>query len=153
MVAPHIPVTDFTISTDKMLIEMTWVIPAVRSLWNAQGMEQDERICEAVASEKSLCFGLYRHIGFDPVELDIIGFARVVGDGVTFSSIMDLVIEEQYRKQGLGTKFMWDILEHPEVKCTYCILGTELAELPEAAARFFKKFGFQPCSGVMARDQ
>jgi GNAT superfamily N-acetyltransferase len=151
MVATHIPVSEFSISTDKMLIDCTWLVPELQSMPWGKGADLT-RICDAISSDKSLCFGLYRKIGFDPVELDMIGFARVVGDGVSFSSIMDLVIEEQYRKQGLGIKLMQDILEHPEVKGTCCIVGTELAELPEAAARFFKKFGFHPCSGVIARD-
>jgi ribosomal protein S18 acetylase RimI-like enzyme len=150
MVAMAIPVTEFTISTDKKLIDCTWLVPEIQSMPWGKGAAVD-RICDAISSDKSLCFGLYRHVG-EPVQLDMIGFARVVGDGITFSSIMDLVIDEQYRKQGLGTRLMQDILEHPEVKGTCCILGTELAVLPESAAKFYKKFGFNPCSGVMVRE-
>jgi ribosomal protein S18 acetylase RimI-like enzyme len=104
-----------------------------------------------VASEHSLCFGVYRNASKEAV-LEQIGFARVVGDGVSFSSIMDVIIEGQYRRHGLGTMLMEEIIGHPDVKGTACILGTQFAFNPGATRRFYKKFGFNFCDGVMVRD-
>ena len=148
MVALHIPVTDYTISTDKNMLNMKWVIDELMAAPWGHWLTP-EKIVESIAFEACTCFGIYRSIGD---ELDQIGFARVISDCCTFSSIMDVVIEEQYRKQGLGTALLTEVCASPQVKDTICIIGTSGAVLPASAARFYKKFGFHGADGVMTRD-
>lgn len=123
----------FTISEDKMLLDMPWVIDRLmKSYWG--GRYTPEKIAEAVTN--SLCFGLYRRANEDA--FDQIGFARVVTDIATFSSLTDLYVDKEYRNLGLGTKIMEALMKHSGVRNTICILGTKHAHA------FYARFGFQP---------
>jgi len=48
-----------------------------------------------------------------------IGFARVVSDKTRFAYIMDVVVDKNYRKQGIGQLMIKNILDHPELKDVY----------------------------------
>jgi len=37
---------------------------------------------------------------------EIVGFGRIIGDGIRFSHIVDLNINERYRRKGAGTKLV-----------------------------------------------
>ncbi len=63
-----------------------------------------------------------------------IGFARVVTDKAVFSWLMDVVIDEEYRGNGLGRWLMECILQHPEIKFTRFALATT-----KDAHDFYKK--------------
>ncbi|MCM3412702.1 GNAT family N-acetyltransferase [Metabacillus litoralis] len=78
----------------------------------------------------SLSFGLYNG------EKQI-GFARVVTDKAVFSWILDVVVEDSYRGNGLGTWLMNCIFEHPEIKHTAFALATSDAH------DFYKNFNFR----------
>jgi GNAT superfamily N-acetyltransferase len=69
-----------------------------------------------------------------------------ITDGVTFSSLMDIYIERQYRNQGLGTRLINTMLAHPAIKPTICILSTQDAFL------YYEKFNFLSCGTVLKRD-
>lgn len=87
-----------------------------------------EQVQETI--ENSLCFGLY--------ERDTqIGFARAVTDGVVFSWLMDVIIDESHRGKGIGQWFLSCILEHPNIKNTRMGLATKDAH------GFYEKFGFR----------
>ena len=64
-----------------------------------------------------------------------IGFARVLTDDVTTFYLMDLVIEETYRRQGFGTILMDQIMK--ENGHLYGMLHTQDAEA------FYEKYGFR----------
>lgn len=90
-----------------------------------------ERTLEQVAAsvEQSLCFGLY-------INGQMVGFARVVTDYVTFSWLCDVVIDESHRKKGLA-KFMLEcVTAHPKLKTTKILLKTRDAH------GLYEKFGF-----------
>ena len=48
-----------------------------------------------------------------------IAFARVISDKTRFAYIMDVVVDDKYRKQGIGQSMIKHILEHPELKDVY----------------------------------
>ncbi len=48
-----------------------------------------------------------------------IAFARVVSDKTRFAYIMDVVVHEDYRKQGIGQLMIRHILGHPDLKDVY----------------------------------
>ena len=48
-----------------------------------------------------------------------IGFLRVVSDKVRFAYILDVVVHEDYRRQGIGQKMVKFTLSHPELKDVY----------------------------------
>ncbi|QOR64763.1 GNAT family N-acetyltransferase [Cytobacillus suaedae] len=78
----------------------------------------------------SLSFGLY-HSGKQ------IGFARVVTDYAVFSWILDVVIDDTYRGNGLGQWLMDCIFIHTDIKYTAFALATSDAH------DFYKKFDFK----------
>ena len=48
-----------------------------------------------------------------------IGFLRVVSDKVRFAYLMDTVVHEDYRRQGIGQRMVNFALSHPEMKDVY----------------------------------
>ena len=50
-------------------------------------------------------------------EAEVVGFGRIVGDGVRFSYIVDLNIAESCRRKGYGTKLVQELAK--SVKTTY----------------------------------
>ena len=68
-----------------------------------------------------------------------IGFLRVVSDKVQFAYLMDVVVAEDHRRQGIGQKMVKFALSHPELKDVYqWLLGTLDAH------GVYKKLGFEP---------
>jgi GNAT superfamily N-acetyltransferase len=67
-----------------------------------------------------------------------IGFARVISDKTRFAYIMDVVVHENYRKQGIGQLMINYILGHPDLKDVYqWLLRTRDAH------GVYKKVGFK----------
>ena len=71
--------------------------------------------------ETSLCFSIYHND-------ELIGFARVVSDYAVYSLILDVIIDEKYRRQGLATKLIDFINNHPKLKETNKVLWTRNAK-------------------------
>jgi N-acetylglutamate synthase-like GNAT family acetyltransferase len=70
-----------------------------------------------------------------------VGFARVISDKTRFAYIMDVVVDENYRKQGIGQLMIKYILNHPELKDVYqWLLKTKDAH------GVYKKVGFKVVS-------
>lgn len=90
------------------------------------------RSIETIAKtiETSLCFAIFHN--------DIqIGFARVVSDYAVYSLILDVIIDEKYRGNGLGKKLIELINNHPSIKDTSKVLWTKYAE------KLYSKCGFK----------
>lgn len=120
------------ISTDPARLDMRWVITTIRSSYWGEWLTpiQIMRACD-----HSLCFGAYSEDGKQ------IGFARFVTDHATFSSLTDLVVDEQWQRKGVGTALMRHALDHPHIKTTICILSSR------DARDFYAKFGFLHVGG------
>ena len=48
-----------------------------------------------------------------------IAYARVISDKTRFAYIMDVVVDNNFRKKGIGQLMIRHILEHPELKEVY----------------------------------
>lgn len=121
------------------MLDREWIVATLRaSYWG--GWLTEPQINQAI--DASLCFGLYTR-GIAPLQ---IGFARAVTDGATFSSVMDVIIREGWRRQGFGTALMEEVVRHPLVAPTICVLDTRNAH------RFYAKLGFLWAGHVMKRD-
>jgi GNAT superfamily N-acetyltransferase len=48
-----------------------------------------------------------------------IGYARAISDKTRFAYILDVYVDEQYRKQGIGQSMVKFILNHPSLKDIY----------------------------------
>ena len=84
-----------------MLKEVFWSI----------GIRKDEIV--QGARNSALLLGVFNSEGQQ------IGFARVVSDKTRFAYIMDVVVDKNYRKQGIGQLMIKNILEHPDLKDVY----------------------------------
>jgi len=107
----------------NMLKEVFWSV----------GIKKDEII--RGARNSALLVGTFNN---DNVQ---IGFSRVISDRTRFAYIMDVVVDENYRKQGIGQEMIKYILNHPDLKDVY-----QWVLLTKDAHGVYKKVGFKPLS-------
>ena len=70
-----------------------------------------------------------------------IGYGRVVSDKTRFAYILDMCIDENYRRKGIGQKIIHHILSHYELSDVY-----QWLLITKDAHDFYAKFGFKPVS-------
>ncbi|MDO5835343.1 MAG: GNAT family N-acetyltransferase [Methanobacterium sp.] len=70
-----------------------------------------------------------------------IGYARVVSDKTRFAYILDVYIQQDYRRKGVGQQIMEYILSHDELKDVY-----QWMLITDEAHGLYEKFGFRPVS-------
>jgi GNAT superfamily N-acetyltransferase len=118
---------NFRVSDGKESLELETIYK-----WLSTAYWASDRKKETVKAsiEHSLCFGLY-------YGSKQIGFARVVTDKVVFSWLMDVIVDDTYRGQGLGKWFLKCILEHPDV------INTRMGLTTKDAHTFYEKFKFE----------
>ncbi|PAY02733.1 GNAT family N-acetyltransferase [Pseudoalteromonas sp. HM-SA03] len=80
--------------------------------------------------ENSECFSLYD----DEIQ---IGFARVVSDFSTFGYIADVIVDPDYRGQGLGKWLVETVVNDPRWKGKFLMLATDDAH------GLYQKHGFK----------
>jgi GNAT superfamily N-acetyltransferase len=70
-----------------------------------------------------------------------IAYARVISDKTRFAYILDVIVDEKYRKQGIGQAMINHILSHPDLKDVY-----QWLLITKDAHGVYKKSGFNPVS-------
>ena len=66
----------------------------------------------------------------------LVGFARVISDGVYVAQILDLIVDESCRGRGLGSRMIARLLEHcAGIEVVMLTCGSE-------QERFYQRFGF-----------
>lgn len=75
---------------------------------------------------------------FTPENMQI-AFARVISDKTRFAYILDVIVDENYRRQGIGQAMMKHILSHPALKDVY-----QWLLITKDAHGVYKKVGFNP---------
>lgn len=129
--------TPVSISTDQSRLNLPWVLAQLRGTYWAS-VRDEQKTLEALRN--SVCFGVYQDEVLDGGEIALTGrqvaFARVVTDGAVFSSVMDVVVDEGLRRRGIGSLLMREVVSHPSVAGTVCILSTR------DAAGFYERHGF-----------
>lgn len=125
------------ISDLRSLIDSKWVCDRLikKSYWG-HWLTRDQ-VLSAIANSE--CFGAYTS-GDDPLRQ--IGFLRVVTDFSTFSSIMDVYVEESHRWRGIGRRLVETALASSACVGTINILSTKDAH------GFYAKFGYETCSAM-----
>jgi ribosomal protein S18 acetylase RimI-like enzyme len=68
-----------------------------------------------------------------------VGFLRVVSDKTRFAYILDVIVDENYRKQGIGQAMVRFLIGHPDLKDVY-----QWVLLTKDAHGVYKKTGFTP---------
>lgn len=129
---------NFTISSEKKHVGIDALHDMLsRSYWAKNRFRED--VEKSVAN--SICFSLLK-------DEEQIGFARVLTDGMAYAVILDMIIRDNLRSQGLGKWLMQCICEHPEVVPLRQVLWTGNAD------DFYRKGGFEEMSKLkfMARN-
>jgi ribosomal protein S18 acetylase RimI-like enzyme len=132
----------FIISTNRRRLDLEWVCRTLRGSYWGDHLSDSQIL---LALEHSLCFGVYE-LSADLPKLKQVGLARVVTDHACFSSVTDVIIDPAYRGRGLGTRLMRQVVEHPSVARTICVLASR------DSRALYAKVGFQPINFVMQRD-
>lgn len=130
---------DIFVSTDVSLLDREWVRRQIKTAYWGD-WRTDEIINTSLAN--SLCVGLYWRDpetggANHPEKYTQLGFARVVGDGATFSWICDVLVDPDHRGKGYGKFLVSQVVALPSVDKTVCILATRDAHA------LYEKFGFE----------
>lgn len=121
----------YYVSTDKNLLDK----PKIRNLlgdcfWSKNiPIEYVERFVK-----HSLCFGVYA----EDEDHKLVGFGRVISDFTTYAYVCDIVVDPQYRKQGIGNQLFRSIMAHSELKG----LKTWALRTSDEAKNIYLKNGF-----------
>ncbi len=118
---------EFTISTNKDLISLDRVAELLQNTYWAN-QRNKETIEKSLTN--SICIGVY-------LQGKMVGFARVVTDYATMYWLCDVVIDPEYRGNGLGKKLIETITAMDGLKGMIGILATRDAH------GLYEKYGFQ----------
>lgn len=77
----------------------------------------------------------------------LIGFCRVISDGVYKTFLFDVIVHNDYQNRGIGTLIMNTLLNHKKLADInhielYC---------PEKITKFYKKLGFDTRTSLLLR--
>ena len=70
-----------------------------------------------------------------------IGYARVISDKTRFAYILDVYVDENFRRNGIGQKMINYVLNHEELKDVY-----QWLLITDDAHGVYSKVGFNPVS-------
>jgi N-acetylglutamate synthase-like GNAT family acetyltransferase len=68
-----------------------------------------------------------------------VGYSRVISDKTRLAYILDVIVDERYRKQGIGQAMIKYILNHPALKDVY-----QWLLLTKDAHGVYRQVGFNP---------
>jgi len=99
--------------------------------WWTKGRQKND--VEKLIAKAGIIFAF-----IDPLNEELVGFARAMTDGVYKAMIFDIIVKETWRNTGLGRRLMDTIMEDPvlsQVKHRelYCL---------EEMVPFYEKWGF-----------
>jgi len=95
-------------------------------------------IYESDVIDKALPNSLFSVCAF--VNDEIVGMARIIGDGGLVYYIQDLIIKPKYQRQGMGKTLMNKIMEYIRTHASHnSIIGLMSAKGKES---FYEKYGF-----------
>lgn len=129
---------NFRISSEKEHVDVDTLQDLVKSSYWAK---HRSRAAVEKSVETSLCFSLFR-------DNEQIGFARVLTDTMAYAIILDMIIQEKFRGQGMGKWLLRCICDHPGVEPLRQVLWTGGGD------GFYRKTGFEEMSKLkfMARN-
>src|SRR4030042_2731284 len=78
-------------------------------------------------------------VGAFTADNEQIGYSRVISDKTRFAYILDVIVDNSYRKQGIGQAMIKFILNHQELKDVY-----QWMLLTNDAHEVYSKVGFNP---------
>ncbi|WP_407269425.1 GNAT family N-acetyltransferase [Radiobacillus sp. PE A8.2] len=118
---------NFLLTTDNQKIDVNQVYDLLKDTYWAK--DRPKYIVEETV-KNSLCFGIVK-------EQELVGFARVITDKVAFTWLLDVIIKDTYRGEGLGKWLMQCIMEHPD------IIHTSIGLATKDAHGLYEQYGFK----------
>jgi len=118
---------DFLISDDKGKLQINKICHLLNNSYWAENRPR-EIIEKSIVN--SICFGVYHNNSQ-------IGFARCVTDYATVYWLADVVIDTEYRKQGVGKALMEVVINYEELKGCFGVLATKDAH------GLYEQYGFK----------
>ncbi len=83
----------------------------------------------------------------DPDDDELVGFARVITDHVYKAFVFDLIVDKDYRRNGLGIFIMETLFNHPVLKV---VSNIELY-CPDHMVPYYEQMGFFRRSSLLLR--
>ncbi len=120
---------DYVLSADKKRLDLQYVYDLLCKPSRYSTGLPPERF--PLVIKHSVCFGVY-HEGKQ------IGFSRVVTDYSEFASLWDVIIEEEYRRRGIGKALMKYVFAHPQLQAIF-----RWFLMTEDAHGLYQKYGFK----------
>lgn len=114
------------ISKDKTLLQPAKIVSMLAKNYWAKNRPTAVTL---KAIENSVCYGVY-------ISQLQVGFARVITDYATSFYLCDVIIDEEYRGQGLGKQLVNVIVNDPDFKPLIGILATDDAH------GLYEQYGF-----------
>jgi predicted GNAT family N-acyltransferase len=118
---------EYKFSDNKSMISIDKICELLGNSYWANNRKKETTI---KAIENSICIGIY-------LNEEMIGFSRIVTDYATMYWLCDVIIDEKYRKNGLGKKLIEIITQMKELDGMSGILKTRDAH------RLYEKYGFK----------
>ena len=120
---------EYIISDDKSKLDLDWIYDILsKSYW--ANTRSKEVVLKTI--ENSHCFSLFHNS-------KQIGFGRVITDYATFAYLCDVIIDDDYRGNGLGKWFASTIVN--ESKCSE---SRKWMLITKDAHNLYSKYGFAP---------
>ena len=129
---------DYLISDDKGKLQIEKITQMLNNSYWAENRTKD--VIEK-SIENSICIGVYDND-------KQIGFARCVTDYATVYWLADVIIDPDYRKQGIGKALVEFVINHDELKGCFGVLATRDAH------GLYEQYGFKLVTDkYMRKDQ
>ena len=126
---------EFLISDDKSKLQIDRVTQMLNNSYWAENRPRD--VIER-SIENSICFGVYCND-------ELVGFARCVTDYSTVYWLADVIVDDDYRKLGIGKALVEAVINHDELKGCFGILATRDAH------GLYEQYGFKTVDGKYMR--
>jgi ribosomal protein S18 acetylase RimI-like enzyme len=127
-----INLSEFIIKDNYSEMDFDKVTSMLTNAYWCKGIQKPEVIKSAQNS--ALCVGVFYNN-------EQIGFARTVSDKTRFAYIQDVIVDDNYQKQGIGQMMMRHLLNHLELAEVY-----QWLLITRDAHGVYQKVGFSPVS-------
>lgn len=81
------------------------------------------------------------------IEEQLVGFCRVLSDGVYKAFLFDVIVHDNYQNRGVGKQIVNTVMNHNTLKD----VGHIELYCPEKVSGFYKKLGFETRSSLLLR--
>lgn len=122
---------DYTIRSGFAQMDFEAITLLLKDTFWCPGIKKEEVV--KGAQHSALLIGAFTSDGQQ------IGFSRAVSDKTRFAYILDVIVDERYRKQGIGQAMVQAILQHPDLSDVYQFLL-----ITKDAHGVYQKHGFKP---------